>query len=275
MPNQDHPNPDKTPREILRENPGPLPWWFSSDAGELEAMSLQELLKDCSYAYYPGAGTDGECFHTVTGACATAVVVYADYYTEPVRDIIPRIYWHGNRRSGVRGYTPAWHKFYYAKDLPWLGQAMHVGFSRTPDPEEVKGALFLLQRDKGLGDDHGIEKILFLNLKADGYGVVTPLFDFCGARPFLVVIQDHAWGGNYDKRGFAGYSRLYEDCEWSGLLPDWLLGQGPPWPGYSVCSALGEPSGMNDFRRELCRRDNTGNIPEWHDFPRTAPPRPS
>ena len=246
-----------TPKEVLAKSQGSLPGWLGFSPEHLQTLELRDLFAGVCYTFYPGSCIDGECFKTVTAAGATAIVVHADYCLRPVEDIVPRICRSGNHTLGLNGYTIRWHRLFYAQDIPWFGSALTRGFAGPTehDTVEAKGALFLLVRDEGLGEDHGVEKILFLHLKADAYGVMVPLNDEFGARPYLVVIHDHGFGGNYDPKGFEGKSRLYKDCLNAGILPDWLLVHRSPWEGYVACSDAGEPSGMHGSRRVLYRRD--------------------
>ena len=76
------------------------------------------------------------------------------------------------------------------------------------------------------------------------------------AAPFLVVIQDHGFGGDYDKFRRGGIlERIARQC---GQLPQWLLvGENTePWEDYEDCGADAEVGGMQAMPRRLYSRGN-------------------
>ena len=67
-------------------------------------------------------------------------------------------------------------------------------------------SLEILQRESGLNDAHGPSRLAILFLGADAIATYDALF--CqgdGTRsPYVVVLQDHGFGGNYDSFGEGG-----------------------------------------------------------------------
>ena len=73
------------------------------------------------------------------------------------------------------------------------------------------GLFVVLNRDEGLDETHGPERLAMLFVGGDGHATFDALY--CqndGTRaPFLVVVEDYGCGGNYDQFGEGRDSRVY------------------------------------------------------------------
>jgi hypothetical protein len=142
-------------------------------------------------------------------------------------------------------------------DLTPVGWTEHVQIlDRAHFIGEVKPYAFLeiLERDAELGDDHGAHRLAVLFLGADGIASYDSLFcqsDSVGP-PFAVLIQEHGFGGNYDKFGQGGLlDRIAQKCQ---VFPKFLLvAEGSePWIGYEKMDYLdGSVGGMHGNTRFL------------------------
>ncbi|MCB1092896.1 MAG: hypothetical protein KDL87_15270 [Verrucomicrobiae bacterium] len=230
--------------EFLAQNPEPMPEWLA-DFQEDKPFQIEEFFGS-RVVFYPGSGTDGHPVKIFGSTHSAHAFVYAEngHSQAEIEAELQR----PTRR--FRGYHPLYRIMLDRASLG-LGEMVQVD---GPDPYQM---LVILERDKDLSADHGALRIAILFLGADGIGAYASLF---GARqssgaPFAVLLQDHGWGGNYDKFGHGG--RLEEAARGTGALPDWLLvAEGThPWDGYSeVPDVEGEPGGMHGSLRKLFQR---------------------
>jgi len=96
-----------------------------------------------------------------------------------------------------------------------------------------------------------------LFLFADGIAAYDALFcqDRGRRAPFLVLLHDHGFGGNYDRFGRNGLLERIADR--AGVLPDYLFvaENTDAWRGYARCSDFpGNVGGATPTIRRLWRR---------------------
>ena len=116
------------------------------------------------------------------------------------------------------------------------------------------GFLEVLERDDDLDDTHGAHRLAILFLGADGIATYDALF--CQQNgvppPVAAFIQDHGFGGNYDKFGGDGVlERIAVECN---VFPSFLMvaENSKPWAGYSRAANVdGETGGMHGNMRFL------------------------
>jgi hypothetical protein len=130
----------------------------------------------------------------------------------------------------------------------WFAAVAHAPF----------GFLEVLERDRDLDDDHGARRLAILFLGADGIAAYEALFcqrQHGQSAPFGVVLQDHGFGGNYERFGGGGLlERIAKD---TNALPRFLLvaGNTNAWEGFErVPDVEGDHGGMHAHRRFLFRR---------------------
>ena len=122
------------------------------------------------------------------------------------------------------------------------------------------GLYVVLKRDEDHDDSHGPERFAVLFVGGDGHATYDALYcqDDGTPPPFLLVVQDHGFGGNYDRFGADG--RLEKIARRCDVYPEWLLvgARGDsyePWAGYWDSGAGPEPGGMRGIPRRLFLRE--------------------
>lgn len=211
--------------------------------------------------YYPGSGTDGHPVKVFGSTHSAHCFVYADYgvtQTALERGL-------GDPRYGFRGYHRLARLQLRESDLIPQGWTAHVNPAEVPPNRHMFatvaaapfGFLEVLEREPELGDAHGASRLAILFLGADGVATYDALFcqrDSVSA-PFALVLQDHGFGGNYDRFGSAGLlERISKRCE---AVPQWLLvaEYTRQWDGFErVPNVDGDRGGMHSQLRFLHRR---------------------
>lgn len=210
--------------------------------------------------YYPGAGTDGHPVKVFGSTHSAHCFVYADYGVTQTA-LEEKL---GDPRFRFRGYHSLSRVQLRETDLvPW-GWTAHVDRAEVPLDRHgfavaaaPFGFLEVLERERELGDAHGATRLAILFLGADGVATHDALF--CqrdgASAPYALVLQDHGYGGNYDRFGAGGLlERIARRCE---VVPQWLFvaENTRPWDGFErVPNVDGDHGGMHNNLRFLYQR---------------------
>lgn len=245
-------------RIFLRSYREAIPKW-------LETFRRDEVLKfpladffSSQILFYPGPGRDGHPIAIFNSAHAAHCFVYADYgydRNELTSDLVDQPF---------RGYHTLGRIHLSESDLTPHGWTRHVSVDEVPasrgPPRSPFGIIEILERDAEFDDDHGASRLAVLFLFADGFATFDALFcQSNGIRPpFCTVVQDHGFGGNYDRFGRGGLlEKLALRC---GVFPQFLIvaRNSVAWDGYNRCKgALCEPGGQHRHNRCLYQRSST------------------
>ncbi len=244
-----------SPYSYLRKFAEKIPKWLS-EFQDSDGFSREHFFAS-RVVYYPGAGTDGHPVKLFGSTHCAHCFVYADYGVS--QDRLETELAHSTRH--FNGYHTKSRIKLTEKDLAPSGWIPHVqpGPVRLRDPGIMPfGFLEILERDDGMDDDHGPERLAILFLGADGIAAYNALFcqSDSTAKPFAIVIQDHGFGGNYDS--FGGGSLLERGAIHGHVLPRFLLvaERSKPWKGFSRIQGIdGDPGGMHSSRRFLHEQD--------------------
>ena len=210
--------------------------------------------------YYPGAGSDGHAVKAFGSAHAAHSFVHVDYMltkAEILRNLT------GGRPlrydSPFLGYGVLDLMDLEESDLSPHGWKPHVSPNTAHSPGRgftPFGFLAVLERDHGHDEAHGPSRLAILFLGADGHATYDALFCQDGRHPlFAVLLQDHGFGGNYDRFGQGGL--LEKIALKARVWPDWLLvgDNTKAWNGYEgVQDVDGDVGGMHSNLRRLFRR---------------------
>lgn len=209
--------------------------------------------------YYPGSGNDGHPVKLFGSTHSAHCFIYTDY-------LLTQATLESSLNSpGFRGYHTLARLQLREKDLVPDGWTRHVNrrdvlgaaVASATVVDSPFGFLEVLERDSGLGDDHGARRMAVLFLGADGIAAYDALFcqGSSDPPPYAVVLQDHGSGGNYD--GFGGGGLLERIATRCNVLPQWLLvaEHTTVWKGYARVPGLkGDAGGMHNERRFLYER---------------------
>jgi len=207
--------------------------------------------------YYPGSGVDGHPVKVFGSTHSAHCFVYVDYGVSQA-DLSEEL---NHDKYRFRGYHTLARLQLQETDLVPTNWTPHL------HPDEVAhyryhrsgpfGFLEILERDHEFEDNHGPRRLAILFLGADGIASYDALF--CQGRdssvPFAVVLQDHGFGGNYDRFGRGSLlERIARDCR---VVPRWLLvaKNTEPWGGFDQVPGVdGDFGGMNADRCFLYQR---------------------
>jgi hypothetical protein len=236
----------------LREKPEAIPSWLDQFANG-ERFRPEQFFAS-RVVYYPGSGTDGQPVKLFGSTHCAHTFVYADYGVTQAR--LQAELCHPTHR--FLGYHTLARVELAEGDLAPGGWVPHIDSEDgKADRHRLAGFLNVLERDRELGDAHGARRLAILFLVADGIAAYDTLF--CQSpnipTPFVVVVQDHSFGGNYTRFGRGGLlERVARCCD---VLPSSLLvaEHTRPWDGYSrVPDVDGDRGGMHNTLRFLYER---------------------
>ncbi|QGQ21996.1 hypothetical protein F1728_04495 [Gimesia benthica] len=183
--------------------------------------------------YYPGACTDGRAIAIFNATKSAYCFVHIDLTTtaQQVSDDLK-----AGPPQGCNGYTPV-----VASGISTeiFRRLMRLDMTHpVRDQVPVLKSVFwtILERDQDRADEHGFEYLAFLHIQAEAVWACQNLWSKADVNPFAVVLQDHAWGGNYASFG-GEESPLYQAAQRT-KYPDLLLvaNNTKVWPDYQAVS---------------------------------------
>jgi hypothetical protein len=251
---------------VLRAQRENLPRWLAQhEGGSVLAPGGADYFLASRTVFYPGAGEDGQAFGLFCRTHSAHCVIHADLMHSPRQ--IAELLSPGHRHR-PKGYRPVTLEELTSEETTRLLQ-LDPGHPYQREPE-LQGALWaILEREPGLKDAHGPERLAFLHIQAEAVWLFWNLWvRGDAAPPYAVILQDHGFGGNWSQFGGRD-SPLWQTAAASSNLPTWLLvGEDTdPWPGYERRSSPAAPSGMHRNHRSLFRRAPGSNTSVFRERP--------
>lgn len=218
-----------TQKEYLKSYAEEMPSWLKAYR-KGQPKPLSEFLQS-RIVYYPGGRTDWHPLEVFGGSHSAHCFVYADYWLSE-DELHTEL-----QERGIDGYELLDEVSLSESEVM---DAMPPNYSRFLSQEELRQAaegtrnfreyihpkpyalLLILERKSGYGDDYGPGRIAILYLGADGIATYSAMF--AGRKAphlFGFLLQDHGWGGNYDRFGKGGL--LEKIIERSKVSPDFVL----------------------------------------------------
>ena len=238
-------NPDKINKDIssyLSQYEEDVPDWLRNyKTGS--AVSFSDIMSG-RVGYYPGSGFDGTLMKIANRSRAVHSYLYVDYGISK-KDLTDHL---ANPYS-IRGYHSIGRIEWNEKDMMPNGQ-YPLNVSKNPlynqnpnwfvDPNEKPYCFTeIMERDSDKDDAWGAERFAITFLFADG--IVTYYQLFCmeyKKAPWILLLQDHGTGGNYDCYGKGGI--LDAIITKNDVRPDFVLCADNThiWDGYAKVKNL-------------------------------------
>ena len=240
--------------EALQEYAEPLPEWLEGDV----AFDRKRFFSSRT-VYYPGSGDDGQPVRLCARSRAAHAFVYVDYAVSEDR-VKAHI---DDPEHGFRGYEVTHTERVEEETLRPGGWMRHLAPDQVGNANWARDSsvtpfarYYVLTRKEGYGDGHGARRLAILFVGGDGFAAYDALY--CQGdgthAPFMILVQDHPFGGNWALFGHAGpLEQLAEQC---GVRPGLLLvaDNTEPWQGYDDVGAAADNGGMHGHPRKLFRR---------------------
>lgn len=210
-------------------------------------------------AYYPGCGLDSCLVNVAAAAGCVHSFLYVDYYTRR-KDIEYFL-----EERGFHGYRSIGRVEFSEFDLMPYGQyPLDIDYEPRYDDamafvnKDEKPYCFMeiLERSHYYESDTSPDRIAVTFLFADGIMTYYQLFvKEYKKSPWLFLLIDHGFGGNYDR--FGGGGLLEKIITEHSCFPDFVLcyKYNSIWPGYNLIDGLNSVrGGMHDDERILYKK---------------------
>lgn len=211
----------KSIREYLQSYEEDIPSWIIGYVSG-KHVKLSEVFKN-RIAYYPGSRFDGNLITVVNKAQAAHVFLYVDYgVTREELDA------HLESPHCMSGYHIVGQTEYALEDFNDVchylppEKANRIGMF---DSQKIKPycLMTVFERNEDKDDGWGSKRFVLLFLCADGIATYYHLFvEGSVNAPWIFMLQDHGFGGNYDKFGKGG-------------LLDQIISRSHERPKYVIC----------------------------------------
>lgn len=246
----------KSIKEYLSQNKEEMPVWLQKyQPGD--QVSFQQFMSG-RVGYYPGSGEDGNLVSECNRAQCVHTFLYVDYII-PRKDL-ERVL---TQDDAFRGYHRIGQVEWTERDLLPNGQyPLIIDYKPKRDPmqfvnKEEKPYCFMdvFERDAEKDDTWGAKRFAVAFLFADGIKTYHQLFvEQYKKAPWIILLQDHAWGCNYD--AFSKGGLLDAIVRKFGVRPNYALcaveGLTCIWDGYDEVEGLTPVRGGSaNFLRKL------------------------
>ena len=206
--------------------------------------------------YYPGSEYDRNLIEIGLKSQAVHSFLYVDYGISK-KDLLN----HLSKHTFIKGYHSIGRIEWEEKDIMPNGQyplnidnGQPINPPSFVDPNEKPYCITeIMERNTNESKKHSVERFAVTFLFADGIASYYQLF--CREykmAPWIVLLQDHGFGGNYDKFGKGGL--LDAIIMKNQIRPEFVLcaENTPIWNGYVLVDGLSPTTGgMHHFDRLL------------------------
>ncbi len=228
-----------TTKEYLEQYREDIPEWLR-EFQPGKSRPLVDLIKS-RIVYYPGSGIDGDPVEVFGASHSAHCFVYADYLL-PKDELTKELHAHGFRGYNILDEVSfsksevtsaiSWRRHFLSEeDLRTAAKGTAEMRSCThPEPYAL---MVVLERKLNFGDDHGPDRLAMLFLGADGIATYEAIFANGNVPQFFgFLLQDHGFGGNYDRFGRGGL--LEKIMNASKVYPHFILTEyDSPYDGYA------------------------------------------
>ena len=250
--------------KVLSNNHERLPKWLKKFSPRFNLETF--FSPTYRTLFYPGSGTDGQPIRLCSTAHAAHTFVYADYMV-PANEIVSKV-------NKFKGYDIERLENLDEALVSPIGWRPRQDLSDCPDTDltTLTTPYYLyvvLRRKRNFNRMHGPKKLAILFIGRDGFETFDILYCQNGRRiPYLIVVQDHISGGNFDR--FDNRGLLHQYAQDYNAQPQLLLvaENSNAWEGYIRTEAVPEVTRFEDgtchegVRRRLYHRD----VPATFEF---------
>lgn len=178
-------------QEYLSEYREDVPKWLL-DYQPGDQVSFSEFM-DCRVGYYPGAGFDGNLVKVGNWSHSVHCFLHADYGISKEEL---------EHELGKDGCFAGYHSI---GRVDWSDTIRVDGHQGLLDDVEPYCFMEIFERNMDKDESWGAKRIAVTFLYADGIQTYKQLFvNQYKKAPWLFLLQDHGFGGNYDRFGRGG-----------------------------------------------------------------------
>lgn len=239
-----YPRDDQEPvamHEYLMEFREDVPQWLK-EYKPGDQVDFSEFM-NCRVGYYPGAGFDGNLIKVGNRSHSVHCFMHADYGI--LREEMEK---HLAKGECITGY-------HSIGRVDWSDKIHVGGHEGIREGQDPYCFMEIFERNPDKDDSWGASRFAVAFIYADGIKAYEELFaNQYNKAPWIFLLQDHGFGGNYDRFGKGG------GLDWSirrGVKPKFVIcaENTKVWGGYyrmdTVLPTLG---GMHRFTRHLYTR---------------------
>jgi len=217
--------------------------------------------------YYPGSEFDGNLIKVCNQSHSCHAFLYVDYMV--TKD---RLDEHLQMPNCISGYHIVGSLDYSKSDLVQSSHPFGFDFHHeineiiySSTVEDIKSnaycKMIIFERDTDKDDSWGAKRFALTYLYADG--IATYYQIFCceyGKAPWIFLLQDHGFGGNYDRFGKNGL--LHKIMAKTRCYPEYTICATNThiWDCYRPVNAPMTSGGMHHENRSLYRFDNNSHL---------------
>ena len=219
-----------------------IPEWIMAYP-RITGLTFAQVMSERT-GYYPGSGYDGRLVKVCNVSRSVHSFLHADYMLRK-QELIDQL----AQPDCFLGYHSIGKIEWEEKDLmphgqhpPFLPQKPRHGNPCDFAQKDERPYCFteIMERDEDRKDEWGAERFAITFLFADGIATYYQLFCMEHRKaPWIVLLQDHSFGGNYDQFGKGGLLEAY--MRHFQIRPEFVLCDDigtKVWSGYEQVQGL-------------------------------------
>lgn len=184
----------------LRHDQEQIPMWLEKYQRGIK-IDLREILSH-RVLFYPGAGDDGQPIKALNKYHTLHTYLYSDYGAN-LEEVVNMF-----RYDKIKGYTAL--DIIILDIIKLLPENINADMCIDHRNNHINPnkfcAICIYEREISFDDIHGAKRFALLYTNEDAYRVFNIVFHPTNhiPPPYVIVLQDHGFGGNYGKWGKGG-----------------------------------------------------------------------
>ena len=263
----------KTITEYLKDFKEDIPNWLMKHK-KGDQVNIDDLFES-RIVFYPGSYMDGSPIKIINKAHYAHVYFYSDYSFKK-----DTLFAELEKEDAIKGYQLIdkidineikIDDFCY---LDNISSELKIGMREHFYHLDPYYYLSIFERKDEYDDDHGAKRFAILHMCKDAFAIYDWAFVKRNKAPDIIILQDHAFGGNYNS--FGGHGLMHNMAKNTNIIPKYAIcaNNTEPWDCYrmlydlykEIGGCLRNPRALYQIRDKESSNKMVDIIPIWREM---------